>query len=89
MKNWDDIVVTARAEIDNWFIDQCRNGYKNFCWKYTETTIDRPGKIWIQDEEEAGEFGFYLFRLNTGKTKEQNLSDFLKIAGKLPILEYK
>ena len=87
MKNWDDVVTTARTEVEKWFPAQCRNQYKRFFWKYTETTKEAPGKIWIADTEDD-EAGYWLYELKTGETKEQNLSNFLKLAGRLPILEY-
>jgi hypothetical protein len=86
MKNWNDVVETARQELNTWFIDQCRNPDKMFFWKYSETTGTDAGKIWI-DNEDSEKYGYYLIRLNAGKDIDGNLIDFLKIAGKLPILE--
>ena len=87
MKNWNDVVSTAKAEVERWFPEQCRNQYKRFFWKYTETTKGAPGKIWIADDEDP-DFGYFLTELKTGNTKEQNVSDCLKLVGRLPILEY-
>ena len=88
MKNWQDIVNKANAEAKRWFTEQCRRPSERFFWKYSETTKDLPGDIWIADEDD-NTYGFWLCPLNSWNTKEQNVSEFLKVAGKLPILEYK
>ena len=88
MKNWSDVIDVCKFEIDRWFQAQCQNQYKRFYWQYTETTSpDTPGNIWINTGETETP-GFYLHQLETGDTKEAALSKILKIAGKLPILEY-
>jgi hypothetical protein len=46
-----------------------------------------PGRFWIADDQDTQD-GFWLCGLDIGKTKEQNLADFLKLAGRLSILEY-
>ena len=86
MKNWDDVVYIARKEIDKWFAKQCRNIYERYYWKYSETTEECPGRIWIESERDNGG-GYCLHKLSIGKTKGQELSEFLKVAGRLPILE--
>jgi len=86
MKNWNDVVSTARSEVDKWFLVQCRNEYRRYFWRYTETTPESPGKVWIAETTENGP-GNWLYELKTGQTKDQNINNFLKLAGRLPILE--
>lgn len=52
MKTWGDVVATAKAEVEKWFMLQCRNVHEKFYWRYTPTTEERPGKIWIGSEND-------------------------------------
>ncbi len=85
LKSMDDIRVKARNLVEEWFPRQCHNPLQEFCWWYRETTVDQDGDFVIAATRPEINY-FFAGVLERHRTKDQNITSFLEIARRLPIL---
>ena len=88
LKNWQEIVARAAAEIELWWLRQCHDVHKEFSWWYMESSPEHDGGFLIAEEAPANNHYFFAGVLGRHFTKEQNLYKFLDIARRLPILAW-
>lgn len=86
MNTWQDVTNRARMEIEQWFPRQCREPFTDFYWFYMETTPEHDGGFIICKDAPANADYKIASKLGKHLTKDQNLYQFLEVAGKLPIL---
>ena len=88
MKDFHEIQKRLKAELDQWFIRQCRNVYDDYYLYYLATTAEHNGGIIICKEPPANN-DYKLAdnqRINKGQTVEANFCWLSDICRKLPIL---
>lgn len=86
MKNMADITAAARLEIEAWFAKQCQNPFADYFWWFLATTPEHDGGFLIAQDRPVNQDYAIAGKLEKHLTKEQNLSRFLEIARRLPIL---
>lgn len=86
LRNFNDITVRVRAEVEAWFTRQCREPFTEFYWWYAETTPQRDGGFLIAAEKPANGDYAIAGRLERHLTKDQNIARFLEVVRRLPIL---
>jgi hypothetical protein len=88
MKTWNDLTVTLKSELDQWFVRQCRNIHGDYYLYFIETTPAHDGGIIICDERPANpEYRLaWPQRINKGATVEQNYRCLLEVCRRLPVL---
>ena len=88
MKTWQDVLERLRAELDQWFIKQCKNPCKDYYLYFIETTPEHDGGFLFCSDPPANP-GFKLGwpeRVNKGFTVEQNVNVFSNVLRRLPII---
>jgi hypothetical protein len=87
MNTWADVQSRLKAELEQWFIKQCRNNFKEYYLYYHPTTPKRDGGFMFA-EDKPGEN--YLLGWNTpankGATVDQNFNMFTDVLRRLPIM---
>ncbi len=74
MKNLQDLENTLKAELEQWFVRQCRDEYADFYLYYLPTTAEHDGGISICKNKPANpECRLAMAqRINKGATIDQN-----------------
>ena len=88
LRNWNEIVVRARTEIELWFPRQCQNSFTEYSWWYIESSPAHDGGFLIAEDKPANTDYLFAGALGRHLTKEQNLQKFLDTARRLPILAW-
>ena len=89
METWADVQSRLRAELNQWFLKQCRNNFEDYYLYYHPTTPKRDGGF-LFSVEKPGK-GYLLggsTPANKGKTVDQNFNIFSDILRRLPIMSY-
>ena len=87
MQTWPEVLNRLRAELDQWFIKQCRNIHADYYLYYQATTPERDGGF-IFTTEKPGD-GYLLGwnqPANKGATVDQNMHAFSDVLRRLPIM---
>ena len=87
METWKEVQAKLRAELNQWFIKQCRNTSDDYYLYYHPTTPERDGGF-LLSKECPGD-GYLLGRtepVHKGKTVEQNFSKLNDVLRRLPIM---
>ena len=88
MQTWPEVLNRLRAELDQWFIKQCRNIHADYYLYYQATTPERNGGfLFLEDKPENSN---YLLGWNKpvdkGATVEHNMHTFSDVLWRLPIM---
>jgi len=88
MQTWPEVLNRLRAELDQWFIKQCRDIHEDYYLYYLPTTeAQNGGFLFLADKPENGNYLLGWNKpVNKGKTVEQNMQKFSDILRKLPIM---
>ena len=88
MKTWEDVQNRLRAELEQWFIKQCRDNFEDYYLYYLPTTEAHDGGfMFLTDKPANPDYRMGWNRpVNKGKTIDQNFSTFSNILKKLPIM---
>lgn len=88
MKNWNDIMIRFRNEMNQWFIKQNRDLHtKHYIW-FLESTSEHDGGIIISSDKPINS-EYQLAspgHIRRDLTVDQNISRSIDILRKLPIL---
>ncbi len=89
MKNLQDLENTLKAELDQWFIRQCRDEYADFYLYYLPATAEHDGGLSICKDRPANpELRLAMAeRINKGATIDQNFNRIRNsVLRSLPVL---
>ena len=88
MKTFEDAKKRLKAELDQWFIMQCRNTFQRYYLYYLETTAEHDGGIGICSEDPPNkEYKMASAEhIRRDLTVEQNYYRLVDVISKLPIL---
>jgi len=88
MKTWADALQRLRAELEQWFIKQCKYEWKRYYLYYLETTPEHDGGFLflecapLNSDYELG----WNQPIRTDCTIDQNMKIFSEVLRKLPVL---
>lgn len=88
MKNMDDVHKRIRAELDQWFQNQCRNEFEDYYLYYLPTTPNHNGGLLISKDEPVNPEYCLAEIVQKHLTIQQNHARLVEVCRRLPILEY-
>ena len=88
MKNMNDVNDILQAELNQWFIRQCRNEWDDYYLYYLPTTAEHDGGLSICKERPANPDMILSERVRKDCTVDQNFRRLSAVCWRLPILEY-
>lgn len=87
MKTWQEVLDRLRAELNQWFIKQCRNTLEDYYLYYRPTTEEADGGfLFSLDKPSSAYLLGWNERVNKGATVDQNFKVFSKVLRRLPIM---
>ena len=87
MKNLKDVQTRLKNELDQWYIKQTRDIYRDYYLYYLETKPGRNGGFVICTEDPPNkEYELAGGKINKSATVQQNFNLLAPIVGRLPIL---
>jgi len=85
----NEIRPRLKAELDQWFIRQCRNTFDDYYLYYLESNAEHDGGFVIAKDPPPNKDYKLAWnqKIHKGATVEQNYNELIPVINKLPILD--